>query len=136
LRQHHELIRALGGDIVAIGTGNLDYALSFVADEHIPFLVLVDDDAQAAAAASDPEISWRQLLHPRSWRATWADASSVAIASTRRQARAAGRCHLHHRSGRSRALRARRCGRTGSRADSTTVLGVVASVTLRPCESS
>lgn len=71
MRQHHELIRALGGDIVAIGTGNLDYALSFVADERIPYLVLVDDDAQAAAAASVPEIPWARLLHPRSWRATW-----------------------------------------------------------------
>jgi len=71
LRQHHELIRSLGGEIVAIGTGNLDYALSFVADERIPYLVLVDDDGKAAAAASVPEIPWRQLLHPRGWRATW-----------------------------------------------------------------
>ena len=71
MRQHHELIRALGGEIVAIGTGNLDYALSFVADERIPYLVLVDDDARAAAAASVPEIPWHRLLHPKSWVATW-----------------------------------------------------------------
>ena len=72
MRQHHELIRGLGGDVVAIGTGDLDYALRFVADERIPYLVLVDDDGKAATAASVPEISWMQLLHPRSWRATWA----------------------------------------------------------------
>jgi peroxiredoxin len=67
--QHHE-ITELGGRIVAIGTGNQQYASAFVAEERIPFLVLVDDDAAAAAAASVRTVSWFQLLHPRTWSAT------------------------------------------------------------------
>jgi hypothetical protein len=57
--------------IVAVGTGNLDYARGFVADERIPYLVLVDDDGRAAAAAAVPEVSWYRLLHPSTWHATW-----------------------------------------------------------------
>lgn len=70
MRRHHETIRSRGGEIVAVGTGNLDYARHFVADERIPYLVLVDDDGRAAAAASVPQVSWYRLLHPSTWRAT------------------------------------------------------------------
>ena len=42
---------AQGVDLVAIGTGDQRYAGAFVRDEKIPYLVLVDDDAQAAHAA-------------------------------------------------------------------------------------
>jgi peroxiredoxin len=71
LRRHHQAIRARGGEIVALGTGNFAYAERFVADERIPYLVLVDDDGRAARAASVPEVSWYRLLHPTTWRATW-----------------------------------------------------------------
>jgi len=57
---------------VAVGTGNFVYAERFVADERIPYLVLVDDDGRAARAASVPEVSWYRLLHPTTWGATWA----------------------------------------------------------------
>ena len=60
----------LGADIVAIGTGDRRYAEAFVRDEQIPFLVLVDDDALAAHAASVETLNWSQLLHPRTWKAT------------------------------------------------------------------
>jgi peroxiredoxin len=70
LRRHHEVIRSRGGEIVAVGTGNLGYALAFAADERIPYLVLVDDDGRAAAAAAVPHASWYRLLHPSTWRAT------------------------------------------------------------------
>ena len=72
MRQHHETIRSRGAEIVAIGTGDLAYARAFVEDEHIPFLVLVDGDGRAAAAAAVPQASWYRLLHPSTWRATLA----------------------------------------------------------------
>jgi len=56
--------------MVAIGTGDRRYAAAFVAEEQIPFPVLVDDDAEAAHAASIPTATWLALLHPRTWRAT------------------------------------------------------------------
>ena len=56
--------------IVAIGTGDRRYAEAFARDERIPFLVLVDDDASAARAASLRSINWFQLVHPRTWKAT------------------------------------------------------------------
>jgi alkyl-hydroperoxide reductase/thiol specific antioxidant family protein len=74
-RSHHE-ITALGADVVAIGTGDVRYAKAFVADEEIPFLVLVDDQALAARAASVPRASWLTVARPASWsgsRRAWAD---------------------------------------------------------------
>jgi peroxiredoxin len=70
LREHNDEIVGLGSRIVAIGTGNQNYAASFVQDEKIPYLVLVDDDAAAAGAAQVRTLSWLQLLHPRTWKAT------------------------------------------------------------------
>ena len=70
MREHHDEITDLGADIVAIGTGDRRYAEAFVRDERIPFLVLVDDDAIAAHAASLRTLNWFQLLHPRTWKAT------------------------------------------------------------------
>jgi peroxiredoxin len=70
LRERHDEIAGLGADIVAIGTGNRNYAETFARDTRIPFLVLVDDDAEAAHAASLKTLNWFQLLHPRTWKAT------------------------------------------------------------------
>ena len=70
MREHYDEITGLGADIVAIGTGDRRYAEAFVRDERIPFLVLVDDDATAARAASLRTLNWFQLLHPRTWKAT------------------------------------------------------------------
>jgi peroxiredoxin len=70
LRDRDGEISGLGGRIVAIGTGDRQYAEAFVRDERIPFLVLVDDDASAAQAASVRTLNWFQLLHPRTWKAT------------------------------------------------------------------
>jgi len=71
LRDRYDDIKAAGGDIVAVGTGDQRYAEAFAKDEQIPFLVLVDDDAVAAHAASIQTLNWYQLLHPRTWKATW-----------------------------------------------------------------
>jgi len=70
LRERYEEINGLGADIVAVGTGDTRYAAAFVEEEQIPFLVLVDDDAVAANAASLKTLNWIQLLHPRTWKAT------------------------------------------------------------------
>lgn len=68
MREHYEQIQALGGEVVAIGTGDGRYARAFVADEAIPFPVLVDDDGAAAQAVSVRTIRFLQLLFdPRSW---------------------------------------------------------------------
>jgi peroxiredoxin len=70
LRERHHEITDLGARVVAVGTGDRRYAAAFVADEQIPFLVLVDDNATAAHAASVPTLSWYRLLHPSTWKAS------------------------------------------------------------------
>ena len=70
MRERYDEIISLGADVVAIGTGDQRYADAFVREEQIPFLVLVDDDASAAQAASLRTLNWLQLLHPRTWKAT------------------------------------------------------------------
>ena len=70
MRERHEEIKEFGADIVAVGTGDRRYAEAFVRDEQIPFLVLVDDDAAAAHAASLQTLNWFQLMRPRTWKAT------------------------------------------------------------------
>jgi peroxiredoxin len=52
LSDAYDDVKARGGDVVAIGTGDKRYAADFIAEEHIRFPVLVDDDAQAAKAAT------------------------------------------------------------------------------------
>ena len=70
MREHYDDIKTRGADIVAVGTGDRRYAEAFVREERIPFLVLVDDDASAAHAASLRSLNWFQLLHPRTWKAS------------------------------------------------------------------
>jgi peroxiredoxin len=70
LRDRYDELRAQGIELVAIGTGDQRYAGAFVRDERIPFLVLVDDDAEAARAAAVNVASWYRLLHPSSWKAS------------------------------------------------------------------
>ena len=59
----------MGADIVAIGTGDQRYASAFVADEDVPFPVLVDENARAAHAAAINKVNFAKLLFdPRSFR--------------------------------------------------------------------
>ena len=67
MRDAYEDIRATGGDVVAIGTGNARYAREFVEEENIPFTVLVDDDAEAARAASVTRGSAWKVLGPETY---------------------------------------------------------------------
>jgi peroxiredoxin len=67
LRGIYDEIQRRGAEVVAIGTGKVRYAAAFVADEDVPFPVLVDDDARAAGAASVPRVGFFRLLtDPRS----------------------------------------------------------------------
>jgi peroxiredoxin len=67
LRSHHDEITKAGAEVVAIGTGDEHYAKRFVADEDIPFPVLVDDDSAAARAASLKRVNFAVMLFdPRS----------------------------------------------------------------------
>lgn len=70
MRGRYGEIRDVGGEIVAVGTGDVRYARDFVADESIPFPVLVDDDGRAADAASVRSSSFIGMFHPRTWAAT------------------------------------------------------------------
>jgi peroxiredoxin len=67
LREHYEKITAGGAEVVAVGTGDPRYATAFVAEERIPYPVLVDDTGEAARAASVRKVSFAKLLFdPRS----------------------------------------------------------------------
>jgi len=68
LRDRYDEITGRGAEIVAIGTGNVGYAKSFVDDEHVPFPVLVDDKARAARAASIPSMNFFALVFNRNSR--------------------------------------------------------------------
>ena len=56
--------------MIAIGTGNPRHARHFVEEEDIPFPVLVDDDGDAADAASVRKANWLTLAGPKSWPGT------------------------------------------------------------------
>ena len=55
---------------MAIGTGNQRYANAFVAEEHIPYPVFVDDDAVAARAAAVKTVRFLSMFKPGTWQAT------------------------------------------------------------------
>jgi peroxiredoxin len=62
LREHYDEIRALGADVIAIGTGSVKYAASFAEDEQVRFPVLVDDHSHAAHAAQVKRVNFKVLL--------------------------------------------------------------------------
>jgi peroxiredoxin len=69
LRDSYDEIRRAGAEVVAIGTGDEYYAKGFVAEERVPFPVLVDDDAAAARAAAVRKVNFATLLFdPRSFK--------------------------------------------------------------------
>jgi peroxiredoxin len=72
LRGHYDEITAAGAEVVAVGTGDERYAKAFVADENVPFPVLVDDDAAAASAAVVRNVNPVALLFaPGSLKGAW-----------------------------------------------------------------
>jgi peroxiredoxin len=71
LRDRYAEAQERGAEIVAIGTGSVRYAEAFKKDEQVPFLVLVDDDAEAANAAAVKSVTPFGLFSPRSWPGAW-----------------------------------------------------------------
>ena len=72
LRERYQDIKDRGGEVVAVGTGDERYANAFVREDHVPFPVLVDDDAAAANAAAVNRIPFLKLLFdPRAWPGGW-----------------------------------------------------------------
>ena len=72
MRGHYDEITGAGAEVVAVGTGDERYAKAFVTDEHLPFPVLVDDDAAAANAAAVTKASPLSLLvGPGSLKGSW-----------------------------------------------------------------
>ena len=68
MRGSYDEITEAGAEVVAIGTGDARYAQAFVADEQIPFPVLVDDGAEAARAAAVKRVNPAGLvLDPRAF---------------------------------------------------------------------
>jgi peroxiredoxin len=65
LRGIYDEIQRRGAEVVAVGTGDQRYAAAFVADEDVPFPVLVDDDAKAARAVSVRRVGLLRLLTDR-----------------------------------------------------------------------
>lgn len=64
MRRHQPEIERAGARIVAIGTGNRQFAAAFVHDEAIRFPVLIDDGAEAAKAIQLGRTSALALLKP------------------------------------------------------------------------
>ena len=71
MRDAYEDIKALGAEVVAIGTGDERYARRFVEEERIPYPVLVDDDAEAARVASVKKGSKWNVLGPGTYGDSW-----------------------------------------------------------------
>ena len=65
MRDRYDEIKSLGGEVVAIGTGNQSYAAAFVEEEHVPFPVLVDDQGEAAKAAQLRSLGMLKLIFNR-----------------------------------------------------------------------
>jgi peroxiredoxin len=68
LRGHYEEIKNLGAELVAIGTGDARYARAFIDEEEIPWPVVLDEDGEAADAASVKVGNAAQILGPKAMR--------------------------------------------------------------------
>jgi len=82
LRRSYETITGRGAELVAIGTGDARYARAFIDDEDIPFPVLLDEDGDAARAASVRRGGVLDLVGPRT-----AAGVAKAVAAGKRQHR-------------------------------------------------
>lgn len=70
MRDRHDEIRGLGARCVVIGTGDQRYARDFAGRGRIPFPILVDDDGEAARAATVERVGLLKLFTPASFPGT------------------------------------------------------------------
>ena len=70
MRDRIEEIRKLGAELVAVGTGRPEQVADFIENEQVNFLVLSDEKAEAANAASIETASIFRLFHPNSFAPT------------------------------------------------------------------
>jgi len=70
LRDAYKAVQDAGAEVVTVGTGNPEFARSFVADYRIPYPVLIDADARAAKIAAIPRVPFWRLFHPASYSGT------------------------------------------------------------------
>jgi len=80
LRRSEDEITKRGARLVAIGTGDARYARAFIDDEDIDFPVLLDEEGEAAAAASVKRGKLMDLVGPRT-----AAGVAKAVAAGKRQ---------------------------------------------------
>ena len=105
LRGLYPDITAAGGDVIVIGTGNVNYARDLKEKLDLPFPVLVDEHGAAARAAALRKMPIVKLLSPGPWmamvramrRGHKGGKPGAAGKSTRR--------HVRHRQGRAYAVR-------------------------------
>lgn len=86
MRGQYSTIRAMGAEVVAIGTGGPTLARAFVEDADIPYPVLLDALGEAATAAAVASSSFLGLFHPRTWQATvetWRRGHRIGMAGPR-----------------------------------------------------
>lgn len=67
MRDSYRAIEAKGATVVVIGTGDAAYARDMKDSLNLPFDVLVDDEAVAAAAASIDKGSIKNVLKVKAW---------------------------------------------------------------------
>ena len=68
MRERYDEIQGLNSEVIAVGTGSVPYAERFVEEEEVPFPVLVDDDGEAARAASVRSVGFLKLVfNPKSF---------------------------------------------------------------------
>lgn len=68
LRRRHDEIAGLGAQLIAVGTGDVRYARAFIAEEEIPFPVLLDEEGEAADLAQVRKGRAMQIIGPRAMR--------------------------------------------------------------------
>lgn len=66
LRDHEEEIRAVGVDLAAIGTGDIEYARHFKTERSIDFPLLVDDGLESYRVIGTGRLSLGEVLSPSS----------------------------------------------------------------------
>jgi peroxiredoxin len=86
LRDAYAAVREAGGEVVAVGTGNPDFARAFVDDYAIPYPVLIDAEARAARAATIGRMSFLGMFTPASYPGTvraWRSGHRIGASGTR-----------------------------------------------------